>query len=164
MAENRDYLEDISYIIAEAIRKEGLKGAIRLLETLDRGSMEVYDQYKNQYKQNDTGVIPEKFVEPYKQNDNDEISEKYTEPSRMVEVPLDTTSFNEASIYRESAKPLVEQDRQEHSAAGVSSISNESADNNVSEELLKNEGPVLKKTINNPWSGIETVSPGQLKL
>lgn len=164
MTGNRDYLEDISKIIVLAIKDKGLKGAIELLETLDRGSMEVYDQYKNQYKQNDTGVIPEKFVEPYKQNDNDEISEKYTEPSRVVEVPLNTTSFNEASIYRESAKSLVEQDRQEHSIVGVSSISNESADNNVSEELLKNEGPVLKKTLNNPWSDIETVSPGQLKL
>lgn len=164
MTGNRDYLEDISKIIVLAIKDKGLKGAIELLETLDRGSMEVYDQYKNQYKQNDTGVIPEKFVEPYKQNDNDEISEKYTEPSRVVEVPLNTTSFNEASIYRESAKLLVEQDRQEHSIVGVSSISNESADNNVSEELLKNEGPVLKKTLNNPWSDIETVSPGQLKL
>lgn len=151
MTGNRDYLEDISYVIAEAIRKGGLNEAIRLLETLKNGSTEVYDQYKNQYKQNDTGVIPEKFVEP---------SRRVEEVSPV----LNTSSINTASIYRESAKPLVEQDRQEHSAAGVSSISNESADNNVSEELLKNEGPVLKKTLNNPWSDIETVSPGQLKL
>lgn len=149
MTENRDYLEDISYIIAEAIRKEGLKGAIRLLETLDRGSKEVYEQYKNQYSQNDAGVIPEKFVEPTR---------------RVEEVPLNTTTFNTASIYRESAKSLVEQDRKEHSTSVMNSISNESVDNNVPEEPLKNEGPVLKKTINNPWSGIETVSPGQLKL
>lgn len=151
MTGNRDYLEDISYVIAEAIRKGGLKEAIRLLETLDRDSTEVYDQYKNQYKQNDTGVIPEKFVEP---------SRRVEEVSPV----LNTSSINTASIYRESAKPLVEQDRQEHSETEVSSISNESVDNNVPTEALENGGPVLKKTLNNPWSDIETVSPGQLKL
>lgn len=151
MSENRDYLEDISYVIAEAVRKEGLKEAIRLLETLDRGSMEVYDQYKNQYKQNDTGVIPEKFAEPSRR-------------AEEAESVLNAVSFNEASIYRESAKPLVEQDRMEHSIVEVSSISNESVNNIAQGELLKNEGPVLKKTMSNPWSGIETVSPGQLKL
>ncbi len=148
MSEHNDYLKDISYIIEAAIRKEGLKGAIRLLETLDRGSFEVYDQYKNQYVQSNS-------------------SEAKMESSTKIEniALTEMKTPGEASIYRESARNLVAQDMAEHPLTEVRPISNEETEDIVSvEESLKSEGPVLKRTVNNPWSDIETVSPGQLKL
>lgn len=149
MSEHNDYLKDISYIIEAAIRKEGLKGAIRLLETLDRGSFEVYDEIKGRYAQGKS-----------------EFSEKFIEPSRREEVVNSKVATpGEASIYRESARNLVAQDMAEHPLTEVRPTSNEETENIVSvEETLKSEGPVLKRTVNNPWSDIETVSPGQLKL
>lgn len=72
---------------------------------------------------------------------------------------------SEASIYRESAKDLVEQDRREHpvvseeSKETIEPLTSSSADN------LEEKPKVLERKLNNnPWSGIETVSPGQLKL
>ena len=72
---------------------------------------------------------------------------------------------SEASIYRESAKDLVEQDRREHPVVSeeteetIEPLTSSSADN------LEEKPKVLERKLNNnPWSGIETVSPGQLKL
>ena len=72
---------------------------------------------------------------------------------------------SKASIYRESARDLVEQDRREHPVVSeeteetIEPLTSSSADN------LKEKPKVLeRKPNNNPWSGIETVSPGQLKL
>lgn len=78
---------------------------------------------------------------------------------------------SEASIYRESAKDLVEQDRRDHpvvpeesketiiSSETIEPLTSSSADN------LEEKPKVLERKLNNnPWSGIETVSPGQLKL
>ena len=78
---------------------------------------------------------------------------------------------SKASIYRESAKDLVEQDRREHPV-----VSEESKETIISSETIEPLTPspadnleekpkVLERKLNNnPWSGIETVSPGQLKL
>lgn len=72
---------------------------------------------------------------------------------------------SEASIYRESARDLVEQDRREHPVVSeeteetIEPLTSSSADN------LEEKPKVLERKLNNnPWSGIETVSPGQLKL
>lgn len=69
---------------------------------------------------------------------------------------------SKASIYRESARDLVEQDRREHpvvSEETIEPLTSSSADN------LEEKPKVLERKLNNnPWSGIETVSPGQLKL
>ena len=78
---------------------------------------------------------------------------------------------SEASIYRESAKDLVEQDRRDHPV-----VPEESKETIISSETIEPLTPspadnleekpkVLERKLNNnPWSGIETVSPGQLKL
>lgn len=77
---------------------------------------------------------------------------------------------SEASIYRESAKDLVEQDRRDHPV-----VPEESKETIISSETiepltlppadnLEEKPKVLERKLNNPWSGIETVSPGQLKL
>lgn len=78
---------------------------------------------------------------------------------------------NEASIYRESAKDLVEQDRRDYPV-----VPEESKETIISSETIEPLTPspadnleekpkVLERKLNNnPWSGIETVSPGQLKL
>lgn len=78
---------------------------------------------------------------------------------------------SKASIYRESAKDLVEQDRREHPV-----VPEESKETIISSETIEPLTPspadnleekpkVLERKLNNnPWSGIETVSPGQLKL
>ena len=72
---------------------------------------------------------------------------------------------SEASIYRKSARALVEQDRREHPVVSeeteetIEPLTSSSADN------LEEKPKVLERKLNNnPWSGIETVSPGQLKL
>lgn len=77
---------------------------------------------------------------------------------------------NEASIYRESARDLVEQDRRDHpvvpegtketiiQSETIEPLTPSPADN------LEEKPKVLERKLNNPWSGIETVSPGQLKL
>lgn len=72
---------------------------------------------------------------------------------------------SKASIYRESARDLVEQDRREHPVVSeeteetIEPLTSSSADN------LEEKPKVLERKLNNnPWSGIETVSPGQLKL
>lgn len=76
----------------------------------------------------------------------------------------------EASIYRENAKVLVEQDRLDHPVKEMSETEEQVVQNEVSEEPIMDEQvldhpKVLERTINNnPWSDLETVSPGQLKL
>ena len=93
----------------------------------------------------------------------------------LVESPLTNTSVvttpKEASIYREEAKPLVEQDKLDHPVKEISKEVEAAIQDEVQEETIVNEETVsenpkiLERTINNnPWSGIETVSPGQLKL
>ncbi|MGM9876104.1 MAG: hypothetical protein ACI310_02625 [Bacilli bacterium] len=70
---------------------------------------------------------------------------------------------SEASIYRESAKDLVELDRRDYPV-----VPEETKETTITPPVTDNleEKPKVleRKPNNNPWTGIETVSPGQLKL
>lgn len=103
-----------------------------------------------------------------------------SEPEDAIEAPIKEpvieTAANssiatpkEASIYREEAKALVEQDRLDHpvtqnEASNISTQAVPPMDDAYEEEPLEEHPKVLERVKNNPWSGIETVSPGQLKL
>ena len=105
-----------------------------------------------------------------------------SEPEEAIEVttkePVIETTINpsittpkEANIYREEAKALVEQDRLDHPVVQKKSVSNiPTQEVPPMDETCENVAPleehpkVLERVKNNPWSGIETVSPGQLKL
>lgn len=77
---------------------------------------------------------------------------------------------SEASIYRESAKDLVELDRKDHPVVPEGTeetiIQSETIEPLTPSptDSLEEKPKVLERKLNNPWSGIETVSPGQLKL
>lgn len=117
--------------------------------------------------------------------DNDEKTNQInyknpSEPEEATEVPtkesvIETTinpsitTPKEANIYREKAKALVEQDRLDHPVVQKKSVSNIPTQevppmDETCDEPLEEHPKVLERVKNNPWSGIETVSPGQLKL
>ena len=105
-----------------------------------------------------------------------------SEPEEVIEAPtkepvIETTintsitTPNEASIYRDEAKALVEQDRLDHpvvenqeTISGADPVVPQT--DKICEKVapLEEHPKVLERVKNNPWSGIETVSPGQLKL
>ncbi len=103
-----------------------------------------------------------------------------SEPEEVIEAPtkepvIETTintsitAPKEANIYREEAKALVEQDRLDHPVVQNESVSNIPTQevppmDDAYDEPLEEHPKVLERVKNNPWSGIETVSPGQLKL
>lgn len=103
-----------------------------------------------------------------------------SEPEEVIEAPakepvIETaanssiTTPKEANIYREEAKALVEQDRLDHPVVQNESVSNIPTQevppmDDAYDEPLEEHPKVLERVKNNPWSGIETVSPGQLKL
>lgn len=89
----------------------------------------------------------------------------------VIETTINTsiTAPKEANIYREEAKALVEQDRLDHPVVQNESVSNIPTQevppmDDAYDEPLEEHPKVLERVKNNPWSGIETVSPGQLKL
>lgn len=105
----------------------------------------------------------------YKQNNISEEKKENIEP--VIESSAELTSPKEASIYREEARPLVEQDKLDHPISSIkeeTTISNEvPKEDTIKEDIpdVQEHHKVLERTINNnPWAGIETVAPGQLKL
>ncbi len=129
-----------------------------------KGLMGLLDEIANEFK---TTEIPG-FARPL--SDDKELPKPIS--INNPEEKVTTISIpNEASIYRESAKDLVEQDRRDHpvvpegtketiiSSETIEPLTPPPADN------LEEKPKVLERKLNNnPWSGIETVSPGQLKL
>ena len=109
-----------------------------------------------------------KINEVYTENKKDEMAEfkkKLEKINNPEEKVISMSVPSEASIYRESAKDLVEQDRRDHPVVPeeteetIEPLTPSPADN------LEEKPKVLERKLNNnPWSGIETVSPGQLKL
>ena len=129
-----------------------------------KGLIGLLDEIANEFK---TTEIPG-FARPLS---DDKESPKPISIDNPEEKVTTISTPNEASIYRESAKDLVEQDRRDHpvvpeesketiiSSETIEPLTSSSADN------LEEKPKVLeRKPNNNPWSGIETVSPGQLKL
>lgn len=123
-----------------------------------KGLIGLLDEIANEFK---TTEIPG-FARPLS---DDKESPKPISIDNPEEKVTTISTPNEASIYRESAKDLVEQDRREHPVVSeeteetIEPLTSSPADN------LEEKPKVLERKLNNnPWSGIETVSPGQLKL
>ena len=99
----------------------------------------------------------------------DAIEAPTKEPVIETTINPSITTPKEANIYREEAKALVEQDRLDHPVVQNESVSNIPTQevppmDDAYDEPLEEHPKVLERVKNNPWSGIETVSPGQLKL
>lgn len=107
----------------------------------------------------------------YKNPSEPEEAIEVTTKEPVIETTINTsiTTPKEANIYREEAKALVEQDRLDHPVVQNESVSNIPTQevppmDDAYDEPLEEHPKVLERVKNNPWSGIETVSPGQLKL
>ena len=123
-----------------------------------KGLYGLLDEIATEFK---TTEIPG-FARPLNENKTETKPISINNPEEKV---ISMSVPSEASIYRESAKDLVEQDRREHPVVSeeteetIEPLTSSSADN------LEEKPKVLERKLNNnPWSGIETVSPGQLKL
>lgn len=171
--ENRDINDTLSdqqriYLIGKILSSKGLSGVLEAVDAIKDGfGVEIPG-------------LERKLSEGEKINQIN--YKKSSEPKDIIEAPVkepviepvinsSITTPKEASIYRDEAKDLVEQDRLDHPVVeNQETIS--AADPVVpqTDEICEKVDPleehpkVLEKTINNPWSGIETVSPGQLKL
>ena len=129
-----------------------------------KGLMGLLDEIANEFK---TTEIPG-FARPLSDSKD---SPKPISINNSEEQVTTISTPSKASIYRESARDLVEQDRRDHPV-----VSEESKETIISSETIEPLTPppadnleekpkVLERKLNNnPWSGIETVSPGQLKL
>lgn len=169
--ENRDINDTLSdqqriYLIGKILSSKGLSGVLEAVDAIKDGfGVEIPG-------------LERKLSEGEKINQIN--YKKSSEPKDIIEAPVkepviepvinsSITTPKEASIYRDEAKALVEQDRLDHPVVeNQETISAADpvvpqADETCDESL--NEHPkVLERVKNNPWSGIETVSPGQLKL
>lgn len=148
-------------LIRKVANSEGLFGILRAIES--EFNIEIPELDKDLHENKKQEQVT---------NNNDAIVSEALPPKSVVEPvinPSIITNPKEASIYREEAKALVEQDRLDHPVVEPQETIS-SADqvipsmDEVYEEPLEEHPKVLEKTVNNPWAGIETVSPGQLKL
>ncbi len=148
-------------LIRKVANSEGLFGILRAIESEFNIEIPEFDKDLHENKKQEQVT-----------NNNDAIVSEALPPKSVVEPvinPSIITNPKEASIYREEAKALVEQDRLDHPVVEPQETIS-SADqvipsmDEVYEEPLEEHPKVLEKTVNNPWAGIETVSPGQLKL
>ncbi len=148
-------------LIRKVANSEGLFGILRAIESEFNIEIPKFDKDLHENKKQEQVT-----------NNNDAIVSEALPPKSVVEPvinPSIITNPKEASIYREEAKALVEQDRLDHPVVEPQETIS-SADqvipsmDEVYEEPLEEHPKVLEKTVNNPWAGIETVSPGQLKL
>lgn len=150
-------------LIRKVANSEGLFGILRAIES----------EFNIEIPELDKDLDEDKKQEQVT-NNNDAIVSEALQPKSVVEPVINSsiiTNPKEASIYREEAKALVEQDRLDHpvvehqetisSADQVIPSMDETYDE---KEPLEEHPKVLEKTVNNPWAGIETVLPGQLKL
>lgn len=150
-------------LIRKVANSEGLFGILRAIESEFNIEIPEFDKDLDEDKKQEQVT-----------NNNDAIVSEALPPKSVVEPvinPFIITNPKEASIYREEAKALVEQDRLDHpvvehqetisSADQVIPSMDETYDE---KEPLEEHPKVLEKTVNNPWAGIETVLPGQLKL
>lgn len=154
------------YLIGKILSSKGLSGVLEAVDAVKNGlGVEIPGldrKLENGEKINQINY--KKPSEPIETSTKEQTVEPVINPSITI-------NPKEASIYREEAKALVEQDRLDHPVAqneAASSIPTQAVppmDEVYEEEpLLENHPKVLERVKNNPWSGIETVSPGQLKL
>lgn len=155
------------YLIGKILSSKGLSGVLEAVDAIKNGfDVEIPGLERKLAEGEKINQINYK-----KPSDPEETIETPTKEQIVEPVinPSITTNPKEASIYREEAKALVEQDKLDHPVVEHQETIS-SADqvvpqvDEVYEEPLEEHPKVLEKTINNPWSGIETVSPGQLKL
>ena len=150
-------------LIRKVANSEGLFGILRAIES----------EFNIEIPELDKDLHEDKKQEQVT-NNNDAIVSEALPPKSVVEPvinPSIITNPKEASIYREEAKALVEQDRLDHPVIeNQETISGADPVVPQADEICEKVAPleehpkVLERVKNNPWSGIETVSPGQLKL
>lgn len=170
--ENREINDTLNdqqriYLIGKILSSKGLSGVLEAVDAVKNG-LDV-----------EIPGLERKLSEGEKINQIN--YKKPSEPKDIIEAPTKeqivepvinssiTTNPKEASIYRDEAKALVEQDRLDHPVVQNESVSNIPTQevppmDDAHDEPLEEHPKVLERVKNNPWSGIETVSPGQLKL
>jgi len=171
--ENRDINDTLSdqqriYLIGKILSSKGLSGVLEAVDAIKDG-LDV-----------EIPGLERKLSEGEKINQIN--YKKSSEPKDIIEAPVkepviepvinsSITTPKEASIYRDEAKALVEQDRLDHPVVENQETISAAAPvvpqtDKICEKVapLEEHPKVLERVKNNPWSGIETVSPGQLKL
>lgn len=174
--ENRDINDTLSdqqriYLIGKILSSKGLSGVLEAVDAVKNGFDVEIPGLERKLSEGEkiNQINYKKSSEP-----KDIIEDSIKEPAIENATNSSITTPKEANIYREEAKALVEQDRLDHPVHPV--VENQetisAADPVVpqADEICEKVAPleehpkVLERVKNNPWSGIETVSPGQLKL
>lgn len=171
--ENRDINDTLNdqqriYLIGKILSSKGLSGVLEAVDAVKNGLDVEIPGLERKLSEGEkiNQINYKKPSEP-----KDIIEDSIKEPAIENATNSSITAPKEASIYRDEAKALVEQDRLDHPV-----VENESVSNIPTQEVppmdeicekvapLEEHPKVLERVKNNPWSGIETVSPGQLKL
>lgn len=171
--ENRDINDTLNdqqriYLIGKILSSKGLSGVLEAVDAVKNGLDVEIPGLERKLSEGEkiNQINYKKPSEP-----KDIIEDSIKEPAIENATNSSITTPKEASIYRDEAKDLVEQDRSDHPVVENQETISE-ADPVVpqADEICKKVAPleehpkVLERVKNNPWSGIETVSPGQLKL
>lgn len=169
--ENREINDTLNdqqriYLIGKILSSKGLSGVLEAVDAVKNGLDVEIPGLERKLSEGEkiNQINYKKPSEP-----KDIIEDSIKEPAIENATNSSITTPKEASIYRDEAKALVEQDRLDHPVVEPQETIS-SADqvipsmDEVYEEPLEEHPKVLERVKNNPWSGIETVSPGQLKL
>lgn len=171
--ENRDINDTLNdqqriYLIGKILSSKGLSGVLEAVDAVKNGLDVEIPGLERKLSEGEkiNQINYKKPSEP-----KDIIEDSIKEPAIENATNSSITAPKEASIYRDEAKALVEQDRLDHpvvenqeTISGADQVIPSMDETYDEKEPLEEHPKVLEKTINNPWSGIETVSPGQLKL
>ena len=132
---DKEKLELTQEIIAK-LNTNGLSGIIELVEG-----------QKQKYKIEDT----EETIITAPTDNNTKTSEE------NIEISINNTPFEGASIYSKEALPLVEEDLKNNPKVPTE-------EENISEEIKDNKPKILEKKPNNPWQDSQTVRPGTINF
>ena len=171
--ENRDINDTLNdqqriYLIGKILSSKGLSGVLEAVDAVKNGLDVEIPGLERKLSEGEkiNQINYKKPSEP-----KDIIEDSIKEPAIENATNSSITTPKEASIYREEAKALVEQDRLDHPVVeNQETISGADPVVPQADEICEKVAPleehpkVLERVKNNPWSGIETVSPGQLKL
>lgn len=171
--ENRDINDTLNdqqriYLIGKILSSKGLSGVLEAVDAVKNGLDVEIPGLERKLSEGEkiNQINYKKPSEP-----KDIIEDSIKEPAIENATNSSITTPKEASIYREEAKALVEQDRLDHpvmehqeTISGADPVVPQADEICEKVASLEEHPKVLERVKNNPWSGIETVSPGQLKL
>lgn len=156
------------YLIGKILSSKGLSGVLEAVDAVKNGLDVEIPGLERKLSEGEkiNQINYKKPSEP-----KDIIEDSIKEPAIENATNSSITTPKEASIYRDEAKALVEQDRLDHpvvenqeTISGADQVIPSMDETYDEKEPLEEHPKVLERVKNNPWSGIETVSPGQLKL